>query len=285
MNYDQFWNRENKEEAKPVEEINWEDEFDADDMDDSADSDMNIEDSDEIRESDDFLNDSFTEEEQNEPEEDMDDSEMYSVSSLFDIDEEEVVEQPSEESIIEPEPVVAEEPVAEPVIEPEPVAVEPVSEPEPVAEPLIETESVVKLPSLMEKVFTFIPPYCNFGTYIRSISESDVNDIVNFIEKTKEAWLTDGKDKMFNIPQTDITIAVLNDKDDPLTNNQRIQSLGVQMFAAEKEKWNCLKLFFELDGTLKRAEIEELNRDSFEDWQWKIVQTAGFELWKSRQTN
>lgn len=326
MNYNQFWNNNEIEEVQK--DVNWEDEFDIDETEDNQEE-MNYSDYSDC-ESCSFLSeqeetedpDIYEEIQDSESEEEMiDDSLQYSVSSLFDYDEEEQVEEPVEELSAEEQPVeeqlveeqeeeqeeeqftedlpvmelnTFEEPVEEPVVEPVfDTPVEELSaEEQPVEEQPVEKQTVVEqeedpetayLPPVLKSVFTFVPSYSYFGTYLKTLSEGDLWDIEAYIEKTKQAWLNDKKEKMFNIPGSNISIAVLNDVDDPLTLKQRKQSLGVQMFAAEESKWNCLDLFFEKDGTLKKAVIEEVTQDSFEDWQWKTIQSVGFELWKSRQ--
>lgn len=222
-----------------------------------------------------------------------------------DIREDNVVEESEPEPVAEPEPVVEPEPVAEPVVEPEPVA-----EPEiiphfeaPVFEEKEETdidqlieqakkkeeESTQRklldseLLPLLREIILFMPGECKFVDYIAKLSNEDRKDLVRAIDNAKSAWLKNYSDKMFTIADGQLTIGILSDVSDPMRDVQRLESVGAQMFSYDKESWNFVKLYFDNEGKFLRADSEDITQKSFNSWQWKVVQTNGFNLWKSRQ--
>lgn len=213
-----------------------------------------------------------------------------------------VIEDSTPICISEPEPVV-EEPVA--VSEPEP-AVEQViphfecpvfednnQETEPDIDKLIEEakqkESSQKklmdseLLPLLRDIISFMPAECAFIDYIASLSNDDRKDLVRVIEQAINACAEDGNDKMFTIADGEVTIGILSNVADPMRDVQRLEAAGAQMFSYDKESWSFVKIFIDDNAKLLRADAETITKDSFNSWQWRVVQQTGFNLWKSRQ--
>lgn len=232
---------------------------------------------------------------------------------IFEDDLEQVLDEVDNDEV-EAEPEVELEPIveAEPEVEPEPVVE---AEPEvaqedsiphfeaPVFEEKEETdidklieqakkneeESAQKklldseLLPLLKDIILFLPAQCKFVDYVSKLSNDDRKDLVRAIENARNAWMKDNADKMFSIIDGDLTIGILSDVIDPMREVQRLESVGAQMFSYDKEAWNYIKLYFDVDGKLIRADSEDVSQKSFNSWQWKVVQTNGFNLWKSRQ--
>ena len=292
-------------EKENSEQVNWSQEFDYDDSESTQEPEKydalispdaysyldNVSDSE-------FSNDSLLDEQDEiesqddydapqDEEDGVDDSEMYNGDSLFDVDDTDFTEEPDV--------------VTEPETEKETVnAVESAPEPEPVQEIVTETVSEnnsennnlqsdeistrakFELP-LFKKIFSFIPDFSSFGTYIKGLSDADASDLEQFIISSRDAWFEDNKDKMFNLPNSSITIAVLNENKDPMTEVMRLESVAAQMISSYKEKWNFIELFFEYDGTLKLAVDKEINRSLFSDGEWKVIREMGYKILMSKK--
>ncbi|MCF0262783.1 MAG: hypothetical protein HUK23_07715, partial [Sphaerochaetaceae bacterium] len=88
----------------------------------------------------------------------------------------------------------------------------------------------------------------------------------------------DNKDKMFSIPDTDISIAIFSDNQDPMIKIQRRENIGAVMYAMHKSSWNSLELSFDISGQLVKADYNRISKTNFSDWEWKIVEKLGTRL-------
>ena len=175
---------------------------------------------------------------------------------------------PFEEEESEPEPAVALEPVIELKSEPEP---EPTPEPEP--EP--EAPATVRLP-LLEQILSYSPSRNNPITqYLTSCSPENQKEIVRVIELARKSWLIDGRDKMFTIPDTSISVAVFSETHDPMMDIQRRENIGAVMYSASKDMWNSLELSYDKSGQLAKADFNRISKSDFTDWEWKVVEKLG----------
>ena len=102
------------------------------------------------------------------------------------------------------------------------------------------------------------------------------------IELARKAWLIDSKDKMFTIPDTNISVAVFAETQDPMVSIQRRENIGAVMYASQKDMWNSLELSYDASGQFSKAEFVRLSRSSFSDWEWKIVEKIGNRLIERR---
>jgi len=185
-----------------------------------------------------------------------------------------------EEESFEPEDEI---PFSEPEPEPEPVH-EPEPEPEPVPEPVPEPEppKADKLP-LLEQILSYSPSRNNPITqYLNGCTPEQQKEIVRFIELARKNWLIDGKDKMFSIPDTNISVALFSQTQDPMVGLQRHQNIGAVMYASQKDSWNSLELSYDTSGQLAKAEFVRISKSTFNDWEWKIVEKLGARIIERR---
>ena len=217
-----------------------------------------------------------------------------------------IAEDEEEDSPAEPEPIVrfvepepqpeAEEPVAEeepeteeaaesePEAEPEAESEEPEAEPEPEPEPepQVKPAEDQTLP-LLDQILRCAPSKNNpIVQYLTSCPFEQKKEIVRFIELARKAWLIDGKDKMFSIPDTTISVAVFSETQDPMLNIQRRENIGAVMFASQKDSWNSLELSYDGSGQFVKADYVRISRNSYTDWEWKIVEKLGTRLMERR---
>ncbi|MGX8775042.1 MAG: hypothetical protein ACSW8G_08305, partial [Bacillota bacterium] len=97
-----------------------------------------------------------------------------------------------------------------------------------------------------------------------------------------KSWLIDGKDKMFTIPDTNISVAVFSETQDPMLGIQRRENIGAVMFASGKDTWNSLELSYDGTGQFSKADYVRIGRSSYTDWEWKIVEKLGTRLLERR---
>lgn len=184
---------------------------------------------------------------------------------------------PQEEPVPEAEPVDKPEQDSEPADETEP---EPETEPEaqaPLAEPEPET-----LP-LLDQILKFSPSRNNPITqYLSACDMQQKKEIVRFIEMARKAWLIDGKDKMFTIPDSNISVAVFSETQDPMLAIQRRENIGAVMYASQNDSWNSLEISYDSAGQFVKADFIRVAKSSFTDWQWKVVEKMGQRLIERR---
>ena len=170
----------------------------------------------------------------------------------------------------------------EPKTEPEPVA-EPESEPEPEAEPEQEAEPEPESLPLLEQILKFSPSRNNpIAQYLSACDLQQKKEIVRFIEMARKAWLIDGKDKMFTIPDSNISVAVFSETQDPMLAIQRRENIGAVMYASQKDSWNSLEISYDTSGQFVKADFIRIAKSSFTDWQWKVVEKLGQRLIERR---
>ena len=159
-------------------------------------------------------------------------------------------------------------------------------EPEPEAEPEPEPEELPpqeKSFPLLDQILRFSPSKTNpVCVYFSNCSVQQKEEIVKFIEMARRSWLTDGKDKMFAIPDTNISIALFSDSRDPMLEIQRRQNIGAVMYASGKDSWNSLELSYDASGQFIKADFVRIGRSSYSDWEWKIVEKLGMRLIERR---
>ncbi len=184
---------------------------------------------------------------------------------------------PQEEPVPEAEPEDKPEQDSEPADETEP---EPETEPEaqaPLAEPEPET-----LP-LLDQILKFSPSRNNPITqYLSACDMQQKKEIVRFIEMARKAWLIDGKDKMFTIPDSNISVAVFSETQDPMLAIQRRENIGAVMYASQNDSWNSLEISYDSAGQFVKADFIRVAKSSFTDWQWKVVEKMGQRLIERR---
>ena len=240
--------------------------------------------------------------------EENDEPDPYRGESLFSImddsdEEEPVPEEPAEEKQEEPEAPAQphsypeeESLEQETPQEPEPQEEsEPQEDPEPESEPEEEPEEEGQaeepqpvpaedqtLP-LMDQILRCAPSKNNpIAQYLSNCSFEQKKEIVRFIEMARKAWLIDGKDKMFTIPDTSISVAVFSETQDPMLNIQRRENIGAVMFASQKDSWNSLEISYDSSGQFAKADYIRISRNSYTDWEWKIVEKLGTRLMERR---
>ena len=178
-----------------------------------------------------------------------DDSDQYLYSSLFDEADEEAAEQISD-PVEEPE----EEPVASHVFQ----------------EYDQEEEASQVLPEPLASIVSLLPP-CACSSYLSECDSDRRSAIVRAISTAISSCHRDGKDKMFTIPGTSISIAVVTPSEDPMIKSQRIQSIAAVMVCHEASSWTGLFVSADEKHKITGAWVKEIKKDDFSPWQWRTI--------------
>ena len=264
-----------------------------------------------LYEEDDLLEEESTETSAEEVEEDEEDPYSGSLFDDIDSDEPEVEAEQTPESVpepvVEPEPAVENEPTSE--LEPEPVE-EPAPEPEPVPEPQPEVEAEpepepqpapVEVPevdptpepepepapelplTLLDTVIKGFTRENAVTQYVAQLDAEQRKSLSNLMESALKACVKDGKDKLFAIPDTAISVMVYKASRDPMLGMQRRQYVGAMMYADGRDSWSSLELSINDNGALVKSEYEKITKSSFLDWQWKLVENLGKRILERRK--
>ncbi len=200
--------------------------------------------------------------------------------SLFDDEDSEEPEPAAEAKIepeVEPETEVEPEPEPEPEVEPEP-------EPEP-EEVFVEEEPIVE-PEPKTLLDSVLKGFTNENTvtqYVAQLSDEQRNSLSKLMESALRACIKDGRDKMFTIPNTTISVMVYKASRDPMLQLQRRQNVGAVMYSEHKDSWSSLELAINENGALVKCECNVITKKSFLDWQWKMVENLGKRILERRK--
>jgi hypothetical protein len=233
-----------------------------------------------------------------EPEED-EEEDPYNGSLFDDIEDEPEAEEPVAQCVvpapepeIEPEPMVEEEPepaveepanedVPEPEPEPaveDPVAEEEEPEPEPTPEP-VSNEPLL----LLEAITKSFNKENSLTTYASQHTYEQRKELSDIIDSALQACVKDGRDKMFTIPDTKISVVVYKDSKDPMLQMQRRQNVGAMMYLNQTDSWDALELPVNENGALLTPSYTTITKHSFTDWQWRIVENIGQKILERRK--
>lgn len=187
--------------------------------------------------------------------------------------EEVVIEEDSSEDAPRPaeETIASEQEAPEPV---EPEEEEPKAEPTPVHEYIQESASHGS-DSILDQVLKSFAKSNPVVQYVEQCSEGQRDELEGVMEKALAACREDGKDKMFAIPDTTISVCIFRTTRDPMLEIQRRENVGALMFAGGHDTWNSLELYVNELGSLVKCEYRKVTRFSFSDWEWKIVEKLG----------
>ena len=56
---------------------------------------------------------------------------------------------------------------------------------------------------------------------------------------------------------------------------QRRENIGAVMYASQKDYWNSLEISYDGAGQLVKADFIRISRNTFSDWEWKVVEKLG----------
>lgn len=122
--------------------------------------------------------------------------------------------------------------------------------------------------------------------FFKICKENDVElleAIDHLINQALDLQKQDNKDKMFTIPESNLSIILPINKNDQLKRWERMNSLGALMYSKDMDSWNVLTLNFDDDKALKSIKEWEITKDSYSSVDWKFVVTTGSRLKKKKK--
>ena len=54
------------------------------------------------------------------------------------------------------------------------------------------------------------------------------------------------------------------------------------MYASQKDYWNSLEISYDGSGQMVKADYNRISRNTFSDWEWKVVEKLGTRLLERR---
>ena len=133
------------------------------------------------------------------------------------------------------------------------------------------------LPKKIQEILDKIEDVEN-STFLQITEEGDMEllqGMASVIDQIRLVQESDGKDKMFNIPNKDMTIVLTIGQDDLLRNWDRKNNIGAIMYTNHKDSWRALTLKYSKSGKLLVAREVEITKDDFEPVDWKFVVSTG----------
>ena len=144
-----------------------------------------------------------------------------------------------------------------------------------------EEDSAPALPQLISSIVSLLPP-CACSSYLCECDSERQESIIKAIVTAISSCHKDRKDKMFTIPGTSISIAVVTPSDDPMIKSQRIQSIAAVMVCHEAVEWTGLFITADEKNNINGAWVNEIKKEDFSPWQWRTI-TMNAERMKSRK--
>ena len=142
-------------------------------------------------------------------------------------------------------------------------------------------EAAPVLPALISSIVSLLPS-CACSSYLCECDSERQESIVKAIVTAISSCHKDGKDKMFTIPGTSISIAVVTHSDDPMIKAQRIQSIAAVMVCHEAVEWTGLFITADEKNNINGAWVNEIKKEDFSPWQWRTI-TMNAERMKNRK--
>lgn len=210
-----------------------------------------------LEEEDVFDDDDDGVEAEEEKQKDTDDSDMYAFNSLFEEFDNET-EETSEAEDKEPE-----SPMMFSDDEDDSLSVSP------------EVEKIISANPFILALTKSLPSNDSIALFLKGLPRAVQDEVETTIRKAHAIWKADRHDKMFVVPSSNFSIAVLSQKYDPMIAIQRLENIGAVMVANDKKSWNALMLYYAEDAALAEVSTVTVTRESFTEWQWKTVIERG----------
>lgn len=128
-----------------------------------------------------------------------------------------------------------------------------------------------------------LPKYNSVANYMKNLPRLMQDQLAEVIEGICNNWKVSKRDKMFEIPNTGISVAVLGKSSDPMVQIQRLESIGAVMVASDKNRWTALMIYLNENAEIDIVESKDISQLSFTDWQWKTVLEQGEKIKARKQ--
>ena len=115
-------------------------------------------------------------------------------------------------------------------------------------------------------------------------SDADfLNGVSKLINQARSAQQIDGKDKMFTLPGTDLTVVLCVPNVDTLREMERRNNVAAVMYTQGKNAWHALYITYNVAGVLADAREATLRQSEFSPADWKLVMAMGEKILARRK--
>ena len=125
------------------------------------------------------------------------------------------------------------------------------------------------------------------GNEFRRLCETSSADFLNGVSKlinqAKAAQTIDGKDKMFTLPGTELTVVLCVPQVDILREMERRNNVAAIMYTQGKAVWHALYITYNAAGILAEAQEVPLRQSEFSPSDWKLVMAMGEKILARRK--
>ena len=215
-------------------------------------------------------------------EDDEEDTPIEEVAESTDLESsiEEMKEETSEEDIEMEDSPSHEDPIEE--TQEEQAGEECVMEDSPMEELQMEEEPAPpEIPGVIGEIYKTLGSSSSFAEFIKLSDEDTLSDLDDVIESCWNRQQMEGKDKMFNIPDYNLSIILARDSvRDELRLSELLNNAGGVMYSRDAENWNAVIVYIDSSHVVEKALERTITKDSFSPSDWKRVTYIGEQLKK-----
>ena len=131
-------------------------------------------------------------------------------------------------------------------------------------------EQESNLPRLLKQIADYLPQ-SSCTSYFRECDIHQQERVEKALERACLAWKSDGKDKMFVVPGTCITVAVVGAGKGYSAELKRLQSIASVMLEHNETVWTALFAELDSNGEMCGAEVRKVQESLFTPAQWQAV--------------
>ena len=164
----------------------------------------------------------------------------------------------------------------------EPSGEECVMEDSPMEELQMEEEPAPpEIPGVIGEIYKTLGSSSSFAEFIKLSDEDTLSDLDDVIESCWNRQQMEGKDKMFNIPDYNLSIILARDSvRDELRLSELLNNAGGVMYSRDAENWNAVIVYIDSSHVVEKALERTITKDSFSPSDWKRVTYIGEQLKK-----
>ena len=138
-----------------------------------------------------------------------------------------------------------------------------------------------EIPGVIGEIYKTLSSSSSFAEFIKLSDEDTLSDLDDVIESCWNRQQMEGKDKMFNIPDYNLSIILARDSvRDELRLSELLNNAGGVMYSRDAENWNAVIVYIDSSHVVEKALERTITKDSFSPSDWKRVTYIGEQLKK-----
>ena len=120
-------------------------------------------------------------------------------------------------------------------------------------------------------IISKLPAESAMALYLEKLPLSMQDRLAAVIVKACTSWKNDRHDKMFEVPNAGMSVAVVSSTQNSSVCRRRLESIGARMVACGKSRWTVLFLIPDENGEIESAETTGISQALFSESEWKTV--------------